>query len=268
MAENSKQLWTRELRQAADLEKLGTYSLKEIRPALIQGYLDELDGRPGKQGAALAALRALEKWALVRDLLPHPIALGVTTGHPEGGHIPWTDSQVELAIRAARPDIARAIVLGANTGQRASDLVRMGPADVETYKGRDGINVTQKKTGRQIWIPITTKLAVAIAAWEVKAGPFLITHKGKLWTEVHLRQQWDYEKRTNPALAEHRKLQLVLHGLRGHCCVRLSRDGLTDHQIADIVGMSVGMVARYTRLSSQRDNAIAALYGTRGEHRR
>ncbi len=105
--------------------------------------------RSGKQAAALAAFHALEKWAVVRDLLPKPITLGVETGKPEGGHVPWTDAQVALAERHARRDLARVITLGANTGQRISDLVRMGPTDVETLRGIDGINVTQKKTGRQ-----------------------------------------------------------------------------------------------------------------------
>jgi integrase len=267
LAENSKQLWARELRDAGDLEKLGSYSLKEIRPSLIQGYLDGLDGRPGKQAAALAALKAIEKWAVVRDLLPRDITKGVESGRPRGGHVPWSDEQVAQAEKFARADIARAIVLGANTGQRISDLVRMRGSDVEAYKGRQGINVTQKKTGRQVWIPISLKLATAIAEWEVKDGLFLTTKRGKPWSAIHLRQTWDYEKKINPNLKEHRQLGLVLHGLRGHCCVRLSREGLTDHQISDIVGMSIPMVGRYTRLSSQRDNALAALYGTRGEHR-
>lgn len=268
MAENSKQLWGRELRDAGDLDKLGAYSLKEIRPALIQGYLDGLDGRPGKQQAALTALRALSRWAIVRDFLGLDPTFGVQTNKPDGGHIPWTEAQVDQAIRFARPDISRAIGLGAATGQRASDLIRMGPADIETYKGRDGINVTQKKTGKQIWIPISTRLAVALAEWQIKEGPFLITRRGKPWTEIHLRQAWDYEKRTNPELAEHRTLGLVLHGLRGHCCVRFSREGLTDHQISDIVGLSIPMVARYTRLSSQRDNALAAVGQIGNIHRR
>jgi integrase len=263
MAENSRILWTRELRLAADLEKLGAYSLKEIRPALIQGYLDGLDGRPGKQAVAKAAFQALSKWAERHDHLARDITRGVETGRARGGHIPWTDKQVNVAGNVCRADVARAIILAANTGQRVSDLIRMGPADIETYRGRDGINVTQKKTGRQIWIPISTKLAAAIATWEV-GETFLLNKHGKPWTAVHLRQTWDYEKRTNEQLKEHRDLGLVLHGLRGHCCVRLSRGGLTDHQIADIVGMSIPMVGRYTRLSSQKDNALAALDGTYG----
>ena len=117
LAKNTKALWTHELRQAAHLDALGIYSLKEIRPALVQKYLDGLHGRPGKQAAALTAIRALNKWARVRDLLPSSIVDGVATGRPGGGHIPWTAAQVAAAERDCRADLARAIVLGANTAK-------------------------------------------------------------------------------------------------------------------------------------------------------
>jgi integrase len=263
----TQELWGRELDFACDPRALGAVPLDLIRPSLIQGYLDAWDDKPGKQAAALAAFHAIERWAIVRDLLPRSITLGVETGRPTGGHTPWSEQQVGMAELHARPDLARAVVLGANTGQRISDLVRMGPTDIETYKGRQGINVTQQKTGREIWVPISEKLAEIMATWERRPGPFLLRQDGSPWSSAHLTDAWAYEKIKNPALAEHRELGLVLHGLRGHCCVRLSRMGLTDHQISDLVGMSIPMVGRYTRLSTQRDNAIAAIDGTFAERR-
>ena len=227
-----------------------------------------MPGRDAYLDGLLAVFKAIERWAVVRDLLSRPITLGVETGRPEGGHIPWNDTQVECAERYARPDLARAITLGACTGQRISDLVRMGPTDLETYKGRQGINVTQRKTGRQVWIPVTAKLAAAMEVWERRPGPFLLRDDGKPWVSNHLTDRWDYEKKINPQLAEHRQLGLVLHGLRGYCCVRLSREGLNDHQISDLVGLSIPMVSRYTRLSKQKDNVIAAIDGTLDERRR
>jgi integrase len=268
----TQDLWARELAFATDRARhagaiLGDVPLEQIRPALIQGYLDGWDDKPGKQAAALAAFKTIERWAVVRDLLQRPITLGVKTGSPQGGHTPWTDVQVETASRSSRSAIARAIVLGSHTGQRISDLVRMGPTDIETYKDRDGIKITQKKTGREIWIPISEKLAEIMATWERRPGPFLLRDDGRPWQSAHLTDAWDYEKKRNPALEEHLQLGLVLHGLRGHCCVRWSRAGLTDHQISDIVGMSIPMVGRYTRLSSQRDNALAAIDRTLAERR-
>jgi hypothetical protein len=130
----TQDLWGRELRLAMHPDALGAVSMQSIRPALVQAFLDGLDGRPGKQAAAKAALTQLEGWAIVRDILPRPIMTGVETGRPSGGHIPWTDAQVEIAEHHARADLARAVTLGANTGQRGSDLVRMNPTDVEMFK--------------------------------------------------------------------------------------------------------------------------------------
>jgi integrase len=69
-----------------------------------------------------------------------------------GGYGPWDDEQVKLAERTLKPYLARVITLGANTGQRGSDLVKMRWSDIEEYEGRPGINVTQKKTGLVIWV--------------------------------------------------------------------------------------------------------------------
>ncbi len=253
----TQDVWGRELDFAARPNCLGAISLQTIRPALVQAYLDGLDGKPGKQAMAYAVLKQLEKWAIVRDLLPRQIMTGVETERPQGGHVPWTDEQVLLGERASRADLAKAITLAANTGQRGSDLIRMCPTDIETYNGMTGINVTQKKTGRQVWVPITSPLAAAMATWERRPGPYLTRLDGSAWTRRALTQAWDYEKQTNVSLAP--LADNVLHGLRGTACVRLRRAGATVPQIADMVGMSEPMVARYCRFSLQKENAVAAV---------
>ena len=257
-AQATQEVWGRELDFMARADCLGALSRYELRPSLVQAFFDGLAGRPGKQAAALAVLRQLEKWAVVRDLLPHPVTTGVEIEDSDGGHTPWTDEQVTIAERCARPDLARAITLGANTGQRGSDLVRMAPTDVENFKGMAGINVRQKKTGREVWVPITSPLASAMETWPRQPGPFLRKPDGSGWTRVALTNAWLYERDHNRALAP--LAGLVLHGLRGHACVRLLRAGANTRQISDMVGMSEPVVARYTRLSSQRENAAAAVY--------
>lgn len=258
-------LWGRELLYMAREVHLGTYRITEIRPALMQAYFDGIEGKAYKQAAALAAVKQLEKWAIVRDILPRQITLGVEIDETDEGHIPWPAELVELAERHARPDLAPAVTLGANTGQRGSDLVRMGPTDVEVYDGREGINVRQKKTGRVVWVPILSPLAVAIATWERRPGPWLRHLDGSPWTRRELTDAWRRERDENPALEPLRRCgpdkdkPLVLHGLRGHACVRLLHAGANTRQIADMVGMSEVVVAKYTRFSVQRENASAAV---------
>lgn len=257
LAPTSQDLLGRELDYACRPGCLGAISLDVIRPALVQDYLDGWDDKPGKQAAALSAFKMIEKWAVVRDLLPRQITLGVETGKPQGGHTPWTDTQVEIGIAHARHGFDRVIILGAHTGQRRSDLIRMGPTDLEIFDGREGIRVVQKKTGREVWVPILSTLAAAMATWERRPGPFLVRPSGRPWAASDLTAAWTRERDSNPELAP--LAGLVLHGLRGHACVRLYRAGATTRQVADMVGMSEGMVARYTKKSVQRENASAAV---------
>src|SRR6266851_1295237 len=107
----TREVWGRELRLAERPDTLGAISVNIIRPALVQAFMDGMSDRPGKQAAALAVLRQLERWAIVRDLLTQPITLGVEVGHSRGGHRPWTDEQVRLAETHARPELARVITL-------------------------------------------------------------------------------------------------------------------------------------------------------------
>lgn len=262
-ADGTKDTWGRELRFAAREDVLGAVSLQTIRPALIQAFLDGLTGRPGKQAVAYSVLKQVEKYALVRDLVPRTFMDGVETERPQGGHLPWTDEDVALAEKHARADLARAVTLGANTGQRGSDLIRMCPTDIEVYQGVEGINVVQKKTGREVWVPITAPLAAAMRTWERRPSPYLVRLDGSPWDRAALTHAWDWEKESNPALVSIKEKGLVLHGLRGTACVRLKRAGAKTEQIADMVGMSGPMVARYCRLSLQKENALAAIYHLR-----
>src|SRR5262245_7951579 len=78
---------------------LGAYPVDVIRPALVQAFLDGLADRPAQQRNAQTALKAVEKWAIVRDLLPYPITMGTEAPGGTGAFEPWSDEQVQLAER-------------------------------------------------------------------------------------------------------------------------------------------------------------------------
>jgi integrase len=258
-SEETRRCWGRELDLAERPEILGALSVHEIRPSHVQAFLDGLADFPGKQASAQAALRAVAKWALVRDLLAFPITMGTEVVGVQGGYTPWSDEQVELAELHARTMVARAVTLAANTGQRGSDLVRMRPTDVEVFRGRPGIRVTQQKTGRELWIPLTEPLQAALATWERRPGPFLYRADGRPFTRKKLSNLFWRECQINPVLQPLAEAGLVMHGLRATAAVRLRRHGATESQIADMLGMSIEMVQRYCRLSVQRENALAAV---------
>lgn len=265
---STKESWRRELVLAESY--LGHISVEEMRPALVQGFLDGIATKPGKQAVAYAALVQVSKWGVVRDRLSMPITHGCETIGSDGGHIPWTEEQVALGIKHARHGLDRVIALAVETGQRMSDFVRMTWGDLEDFDYRAGVNVRggQKKTRRPQWVPFTQEFLTTLQGWERRPGPILLRPADGLpWQPGSLGSQWAHERKTNPALAPLRAVEwegmirpLVLHGLRGTKCARCLLAGATTRQIADMTGMSEQTVKRYTRFTSQKQNAVAAVY--------
>jgi len=271
LGQSAQTAYRRLLMLAEHRDSLGSVSVDEMRPALVQAFLDGLADRPATQKNALIAIKSLERWAVVRDLLPRPISTGCEAPGSDGGHVPWTEDMVVLAEEKSVSHLSRALSLAANTGQRGSDLVKMRWTDIEDVEGRPGINVTQQKTGLKIWIPFTQPLIAKMATWERRPGFILTKADGHPFTRHQLSNHWLVERDSNPALAPLREAKLVIHGLRGTAVVRLRRAGATTPQICDMVGMSPQMVKRYSRYSDQRENALAAVHvldRTRDEKRK
>lgn len=238
---------------------LGRLPADQVRPKHIQAFLDGMSDRPGAQSSAYTALKVLESFAAgPRELLPYPIMTGVEIVGSTGGHDPWTEAQIAAAIQHARPDLARAITLGAWTGQRISDLIKMAWTDIQENDGRLGIHVIQKKTGRELWIPFTRQLEEAIATWERRPAPLLLRNDGARWNRGDLGMAWAAERERNPKLTDCRGL--VFHGLRASACIRLRRSRASEAEIAAMVGMSIKMVSRYCRFADQKIDAMAAVH--------
>ena len=90
-AHNTKDSWSRALQFAIRPDCLGDVSLQDIRPSLVQAFFDGIADKPGKQKVTLTALKQIEAWAIVRELLSRQITLGVKISKSTGGHIPWTE---------------------------------------------------------------------------------------------------------------------------------------------------------------------------------
>lgn len=239
--------------------KIGDMLVDELNVPIMQEFLDRFDRTAAVKRNARAGFCAMEKWALKRGLMTVPIMHATEAEYEADAHEPWTDAQVRLAETNARPDLARLITLGANTGQRGSDLVRMKWLDIEDYQGRPGINVIQKKTGRRLWVPFTAELIKVIAGWDRSLGYLITKPTGQPYTRQHLSDAWQHERDHNSALGPIKAAGLVLHGLRATAVVRMRRAGVSRPLIGDFIGMSARMVDRYCRASEQRDNALAGL---------
>lgn len=225
-------------------ELWGSLPAEDLRPAHVEELMVKIGAtKPGRANNILYALRSMCSWARGPVGLLHSDPVhGVKTFEPKGGHEPWTDDQLAFAEKNLTGMLRRAFFLARYTGQRASDIIRMGWTDVDG----DTISLRQKKTGVRPVCPIFPELEAEMATWEKRPGPFLLQDSGKnIGKPVSANQLWkvfdDYRDK-------HEELDgVVWHGLRANAVIRLRRAGYTGQQISDTIGMSVEMVERYSR---------------------
>lgn len=172
----------------------------------------------------------------------------------EGFHT-WAEDEIarfEARHRVGtRARLALALML--YTGQRRSDVVRMGRQHIEA--GR--IRVRQQKTGTLLAITVHPHLLECIAAMPADHLTFLTTAQGRSFSPAGFGN-W-FRQRCDEAGLPH----CSAHGLRKAAARRLAELGLSNQLIKSVTGhKSDSEVARYTRGADQvalADQAIAAL---------
>lgn len=227
-----------------------------LRPSHVLALVEKIGAdRPGTANNTLDALRAMCRWAMgPRELLGRDPTLGVPHFDKGEGHKPWTPEQLKIADDNFTGTLRRAYLLGRWTGQRISDVVRLGWTDVDD----GGFNLPQKKTGVIPWCPIFAELEAEMTTWEKRPGPFLLQESGKnAGKPVTTNQMW---KIFDKAREAHPELEgAVWHGLRANAVIRLRQHGYTGQQISDMVGMSVEMIERYSRYADRKAGGQAVL---------
>jgi integrase len=194
--------------------------------------------------------------------MQHAIEIGWRTDNPAReikplrvtsvGFHSWTETEIEQFEKAypigTRARLALALFL--YTGQRVSDVVRMGRQHLD-----DGmLRVRQQKTGTELMIPITTPLAEAIVTLPSNNLTFLTTQTGKPFLSASLGSY--FKQLCVDAGLPH----CSAHGLRKAAARRLAEGGCSEHEIAAITGhASLKEVQRYTRGADQKRLAISAM---------
>jgi integrase len=201
----------------------------------------------------LRAIRALMKYAVEIGLRDDNPATDVKLpSQKTDGYHSWTDAEIEQFEAYHRPGTrARlALTLLLYTGQRRSDVIRMGRQHI-----RDGVvHVRQQKTGIELAIPIHATLAAIIAETPANHLTLLTTQTGKPFSAAGFGN-W-FRDRCNEAGLPH----CSAHGVRKAAARRLAEAGCTMHEIAAITGhASLSEVQRYTRAADQARLARAAM---------
>ena len=215
IAESTKDQYKRQFRRARKM--WGALAAKGLRPSHVRQAMEKLAETPGAANNFLGAMQALSKWGRAKGLLDFPLTDGVEAYQMDGGHKPWTDEQIKVAHEHLTGDVRKGVMLLLYTGQRGSDMVRLGPTMIDDG-GFDLGWRGQQKTGTRPWCPIFPELKKEMDTWEKRPGPFV-----------------------------------------------RNKEGFADSVIADMVGMSIAMVQRYTRFEDKRvtGKSVLALLAAR-----
>jgi integrase len=258
LAAGTQNLYRRNLKRARTL--WGKLPATGLRPAHVQAVMMKLADTPGAANNFISTMRALSAWARLQpdSLIDRSLCEGVRPYKLDGGHRPWTEAQIKFVQDHFTGSLRRGVLLMLYTGQRGSDAVRLGPTMIDDG-GFDLGWRGQVKTGARPWCPILPELAKEMESWEKRPGPFVLTEFGKPYTRKYFAERF---KEAKEELAKSGITVLdgtSLHGLRATAVSRLKRAGLADTMISDIVGMSIEMIARYTRFENKRESGKAAL---------
>ena len=257
LAPSTQEQYRRSLRVVRD--HWGDLRAVSLSPRHVQGLMEKLAATPGRANNILDALRAMCRWAMGPvELLTRDPTLGVEHFDGGDGHKPWTPAQIQVADEHFTGTLRRAYVLARFTGQRISDIIRLGWTDIDD----GGFSLRQKKTGVQPWCPIFPELEAEIATWEKRAGPFLLQDNGRPFTTNQLWKVFNKAREDHPELAG-----AVWHGLRANAVIRLRQAGYSIAQISDMVGMSPPMVERYCRHADRKAGGQAVLLAIKGKNR-
>jgi integrase len=147
---------------------------------------DAVTPTPVAANHLLAVLKTLINFGILHEFCEtNPCVPVPKLKTDEEGARPWPVWAYSLIDEHAREDLRRAVLLARYTGQRQSDVLRMGPGDVED----GGINVVQQKTGKELWVPLHDDLLGALKGWS--SAPFVQTLKGEAYTPRSLPSRLD-----------------------------------------------------------------------------
>ena len=232
--------------------KHGDKPVARLERKHINDIIGAKNETPQAANNLLMVLKLLLNYAVEIGMIRSNPALGVKgyARRGEGFHA-WGEADV-AQFEAFYPIGTKerlALALLLYTGQRVSDVARMGQQHV---KG-EHIAVRQEKTDTPLMLKMHPKLVSILATVPRNNLTFLVTDRGATFTAAGL-SNW-FGKRCRKA-----GLAGTAHGLRKTAATRLANAGCSTDQIKAITGhRTTKEVERYTRAADQARLAAAAL---------
>lgn len=209
---------------------IAAFEDRRMRREIIE-WRDQWRGQPRTADKATVTMAILLSWAVDNALLTINVAKGISHLHSVNKSDEVWEDRHWLAMDGAPPQLMRGLRLASMTGLRLGDLVRLGWSQV----GEKSIIVTTRKRKGRAVIPIVPELRAFLDALPHREGPLLLNSRGKPWTESGFETVFQRKK---PKGFDRR-----IHDLRGTYVTWLAMKGLTDDEIARIIGWTSQRIA-------------------------
>lgn len=236
----------------------GHLHASQVTPRGAAALIDSISDKPPFANLTLAVVRLLMKEAIRKGYRDDNPAREIERVDVSPDEAKPLTIEAWAALMQAPDDIRRYAVLGRATGQRISDVLRISPKN----RDQNGLAITiTKLKDKAHWCPLNAAQIAEIDGWKQFPGaPYIMRPDGKRHTAQSFRDAWNAWIATDPGASCR---GFTSHDLRATkvCDERIS--GKSHQQIAAIVGMSIGMVAKYSRHIDQR--LAATGHGTRTE---
>ncbi|MEM7746625.1 MAG: tyrosine-type recombinase/integrase [Pseudomonadota bacterium] len=226
----------------------GPLEVRGLAPKDVANLRDEWSGHSANN--MLRCLSSMLRWSVEKGYRDDNPCREVTPLPKGEAYSAWPWYVIENARESLRPNLWWAVAIATYTGQRQADVLALRWDAI-----CDGlITLKQRKTKKQLTIPVHRDLQSVLDGIPRRAVTVLTNNGGLPWTESGFRATW---RKRQPAMAK--EAGLVFHGLRKTAVVTLLEVGCTDAEVAAITGQSREMIEHYAKQVNQRRLAKSAI---------
>lgn len=270
LADTTKRNWDRWLDRVG--EHFGALSLRQFdRPQIrvdIRRWRDRYKDTPRSADYGLQVLSRIMSFAVAEGRIGlNPVAGVPHLYRNDRSDLIWTDVQLAAVLAHASPEVAQAARLAALTGARESDLLKLGWSHVGDPATSLAIEFkTGKSRGRRTaLVPIYAELRTLLREIPKRATTVLTNTRGRPWSGgAGYWSSWNDAVKAAIAAAKaagQGELAAELaerhfHDLRGTAATKLHLSGLSEREIAEILGWSEDRVERLLDRYVKRDELL------------
>jgi integrase len=230
----------------------------------VVAYRDSLAATPRTADYRLTVLSALLKWGKWHGYVPINVAEGIPKLW-KGAHreeIIWTAADRQKVRDTQAQPVVDAIELACLTGLRLADLATLEWANV----GEHAIILTAAKRSKgkryRVTIPIYPALASHLATLRARkggSGHVLLSAKGKPWPSSDMLGKVVGVAVKSCGIVHDDGRKKHLHDCRGTFATEMMQAGLTDREIAPLLGWEETRVGNVRRIYVDDARVVVAL---------